>query len=185
MNTHITDIANIFNWESLEDVCLVAHSYGGAPASGALDRIGDRVSSIVWLDAFKLNNGQAVLDVTSDALRRRILDAADKGELSFPPPPKTSVTVVNENDQVFVDSKMTPHPIETCKQPIKLSGGIEKVAKKIYIRLPKYPDLAFDKALAECKGNKSWRTFELSESGHMAMFDVPERLTDLLLQAAY
>ena len=130
-------------------------------------------------------DGQAVLDVTSDALRRRILDAADKGELSFPPPPKTSVTVVNENDQVFVDSKMTPHPIETCKQPIKLSGGIEKVAKKIYIRLPKYPDLAFDKALAECKGNKSWRTFELSESGHMAMFDVPERLTDLLLQAAY
>jgi len=100
MNTHITDIVNIFNWESLEDVCLVAHSYGGAPASGALDRIGDRVSSIVWLDAFKLNNGQAVLDVTSDALRRRILDAADKGELSFPPPPKTSVTVVNENDRV-------------------------------------------------------------------------------------
>jgi hypothetical protein len=30
----------------------VVHSYGGWPGSGALEQIGDRVSSIVWLDAF-------------------------------------------------------------------------------------------------------------------------------------
>ena len=44
-------------------------------------------------------------------------------------------------------------------QPIKLTGAREKIAKKTYIRAPKYPQAAFDKALAECKADKTWKTF--------------------------
>ena len=62
LDTHITDIVNLFKWEDLKDVCLVVHSYGGWPGSGALEQIGDRVSSIVWLDAFKPENGQRGID---------------------------------------------------------------------------------------------------------------------------
>ena len=40
LDTHITDIANLVEWEDLADICLVAHSYAGFPASGALERIG-------------------------------------------------------------------------------------------------------------------------------------------------
>ena len=47
-----------------------------------------------------------------------------------------------------------------------------------------FPQPAFDKALAECKADKSWATFELADTGHMAMLDAPERVTDLVLQAA-
>ena len=83
-----------------------------------------------------------------------------------------------------MDSKLTPHPIGTYLQPIKLSGAREKLAKKTYIRTPKFPQPAFDKALVECKADKSWATFELADTGHMAMLDAPERVTDLLLQAA-
>ena len=184
LDTHITDIVNVINWESLEDICLVAHGYGSAPASGALEHIDNRVSSIVWLDAFKLESGQRVFDVTSDAVRKRIVDTTDKGQLSFPPPPKMSSIVVSEEYQAFVDSKLTPHPIRTYQQAISISGALEKIAKKTYIRIPKYPAPAFDKALDECKADKSWRTFELSESGHMAMLDAPEHLMDLLVQAA-
>src|SRR5712691_4183158 len=53
LDTHIADIVNLFEWEDLTAVCLVAHSYGGWPCSGALEHVLDRVSSIVWLDAFR------------------------------------------------------------------------------------------------------------------------------------
>jgi hypothetical protein len=33
LDTHIADIVNVMKWEDLENVCLVAHSYGGVPAS--------------------------------------------------------------------------------------------------------------------------------------------------------
>ena len=53
LDTHVTDIVNVIKWEDLSNICYVAHSYAGFSASGALDQIGDRVSSIVWLDAFR------------------------------------------------------------------------------------------------------------------------------------
>src|SRR2546429_3122837 len=39
LDTHITDIVNLFKWEELRDACLVVHSYGGWPGSGALEVI--------------------------------------------------------------------------------------------------------------------------------------------------
>ena len=57
-------------WEDLEpDICLVAHSYGGYPASGALERIGNRVSSIVWVDASKPADGQRFFDELTEAAK--------------------------------------------------------------------------------------------------------------------
>src|SRR5262249_10383282 len=39
LDTHITDVVNVFKWEDLKDVCLVVHSYGGWPGSGALEQV--------------------------------------------------------------------------------------------------------------------------------------------------
>src|SRR3954466_2963512 len=80
LDTHITDIVNLFKWEDLKDVCLVAHSYGGWPSSGALEQIGDRVSSIIWVDAFKPENGQRGTDFASDFSRKAMEEAVAKGE---------------------------------------------------------------------------------------------------------
>ena len=43
---------------------------------GALEQIGDRVSSIVWLDAFKPENGQRGFDFASEFSRKALLAAA-------------------------------------------------------------------------------------------------------------
>jgi hypothetical protein len=69
-------------------------------------------------------------------------------------------------------------------QPIKLSGAREKVAKKTYIRATRYQSPGFDKALAACKGDKSWTVVETNAPGHAIMVDTPEWLADQLLQAA-
>src|SRR6476659_1615781 len=66
----------------------------------------------------------------------------------------------------------------------RFPGALQKVAKKTYIRLPKFPQPPFDKALADCKTDKSWTTFELPDIGHMGMLDAPDRVTQLILQGA-
>jgi pimeloyl-ACP methyl ester carboxylesterase len=139
LDTHIADIVNLVKWEDLKDICLVVHSYGGWPGSGALEHIGDRVASIVWLDAFKPENGQRSIDSASEFSRRGLEE----------------VFHVNEKDRAWVDSKTTPQPNGVALQPIKLTGAREKVAKKTYIRAPRYPQPSFDKSFAECKADKS------------------------------
>lgn len=176
LDTHITDIANLVEWEDLSDICLVAHSYAGFPASGALERIGNRVSSIVWVDALKPADGQSFRDAVPFPV--------EDGAISRPAPKALPPTAFNDpKDVAWVLSKVTPQPIGTWLQPIKLSGAREKVAKKTYIRLPKFALAALDKASEECKADKSWTVLENTTSGHSVMIVEPDWLTDVLLKA--
>ena len=185
LDTQITDVVNVVKWEDLRDVCLVAHSFGGWIGSGVLEQIGDRVSSIVWLDAYKPEDGQKPLDLTNEGFRKIVASSLDKGEPSFAPPLRGPIYPiwVNETDADYVIAKLTPQPIGTYLQPIKLSGARDKVAKKTYIRAGKFPNPAFDKALAECKADKSWTTLEV-DCGHIVMLDQPDWLADVLVRAA-
>ena len=62
LDTHITDVVNLIRWEELSDVVLCGHSYGGCVISGVADRIPDRIGSLVYLDAFVLEDGQSLHD---------------------------------------------------------------------------------------------------------------------------
>jgi hypothetical protein len=183
LETHVTDIVNVVKWEDLNNLCYVVHSYGDFPGSGALEQIVERVSSIVWVDAFKPNDGERVVDLILAARRPPILSAFDKGELALEGP-NAEFFLVNENDRALVDAKETPQPIRTFVDPIKLSGAREKVAKKTYIRATRFQSPGFDKALADCKADKSWHVLETDVPGHFIMLDAPEWLSDQLLQAA-
>jgi len=182
LETHIADIANLVRWEDLRNTCLVAHSYAGFPASGALEQIHDRVASIVWLDAFLPEDGQKQIDTASAYGRDSMLKALAKGEFSINPPAPSAFSV-SEKDYAWLGSKMTPHPIGTATQPIRLTGKLQTIAKKTFIRVPRYSQPAFDTALAACRADKSWQTLVNRDSGHDVMVDQPAWLADILMTA--
>ncbi len=182
LSTHITDIVNVLTWEDLKNVCLVLHSYGGWPGSGAIEQALDRIGSVVYLDAFKPENGQRGADYASEFSRKALQAALAKGEAGRAPP-NPAAFHVNEKDRAWVAAKMTPQPNGVVFDPVKLTGAREKVAKKTYIRAPVYKQAAFDKAYAECKADPSWKTFE-TQAGHDVMVDAPEWLADILVQVS-
>ena len=102
LDTHITDIVNVFKWEDLRNVCLVVHSYGGWPGSGAIEQAFDRISSIVWLDAFLPEDGQRGFDFANPQSRAGTLAAIEKGEAGRPAP-KAEFFKVNEKDRAWVE----------------------------------------------------------------------------------
>src|SRR5687768_4282986 len=57
LDTHITDVTNLIAFEDLRDVILVGHSGGGVVATGAADRVPDRLSRVVYLDSAPLPDG--------------------------------------------------------------------------------------------------------------------------------
>jgi pimeloyl-ACP methyl ester carboxylesterase len=181
LDTHIADIVNLFKWEGIADACLAAHSYGGWPCSGALEQIGDRVTSIVWVDAFKPENGWRGADFASGFSKVALEESLAKGEPGRKAPP-SSAFMVNARDQAWVDGLLTAQPNGVAMQPIRLTGARERVAKKTYIRATRYPQPAFDKALAECQADPTWRTHVTTDAGHDIMIDAPEWLAGILLE---
>ncbi|HLZ99458.1 MAG TPA: alpha/beta fold hydrolase, partial [Steroidobacteraceae bacterium] len=63
LSTHITDITNMMRWEDLRQVILVGHSYGGMVVTGVADAVTDRVSALVYLDAFLPTTGKSFHDI--------------------------------------------------------------------------------------------------------------------------
>ena len=90
---------------------------------------------------------------------------------------------MNEADRAWVDSLCVPQPIGTFTSPIVLDGARENIARKTYIRAKGYHNPAFDRALSAVQSDLSWRCYEV-DCGHDVMVDMPDRLTELLLQAA-
>ena len=183
LTTHVADIVNLMRWERLSDVVLCGHSYGGFVISGVAEEMSTVIRSIVFLDAFVPENGDTTLKLISrPALQDAIRAALQRGDLVVPPPPAEGFGV-NEADRQWVDDFCVPQPIATFTSPIALSGARENIARKTYIRAKGYTNQGFDRALATVQADPSWRCYEVP-CGHDVMVDMPERLTELLLQAA-
>ena len=182
LTTHVTDIVNVIKWESLKDIVLVGHSYGGIIISGVAEAMRDAIGSIVFLDAFVPESGDSVAARASQPVRESITAAAEKGEAVMKPV-SAAVFRVNEKDRAWVDAMCTPHPLATLTDKITITGARERIAKKAYIRAKGYPSVPFDGVQERLKADAAWRVYELP-CGHDAMVDMPDRLTEILLEVA-
>jgi pimeloyl-ACP methyl ester carboxylesterase len=63
LETHILDILNVLRFEDVHAAVLVGHSYGGMVITGVVDRVGERVSRLGYLDALVPHDGEALQDL--------------------------------------------------------------------------------------------------------------------------
>ncbi len=182
VSTHVTDVINVIRWEDLSGFVLCGHSYGGLVISGVAEQIGEAIGSIVFLDAFIPENGDAMMMLTGDAVREALKAAIARGDLGVPPR-SAAAFLVNEKDRAWVDGKCVPQPIGTMTEAMVITGAYNRIAKKSYIRAGAYPNPGFDKALARVKADLSWRTYAVP-CGHDVMVDMPERLAEILVEVA-
>jgi len=180
--THVTDVVNHIKWEGLEGVVLCGHSYGGMVVSGVAEQMADKISSIVFLDAFVPQNGEALADLTGAATLDLLRAATERGDIGIPARTAASFNV-NEKDRAWVDAMCVPQPIATFLDKMTLTGARERIARKSYIRALNNANPGFDKAMARAKADPSWRTYEVP-CGHDVMVDMPERLAEILLEVA-
>lgn len=180
--THVTDVVNLMKWEGLSGVVLCGHSYGGMVVSGVAEQMAGKIASIVFLDAFVPDNGEALADLTGSVTLDLLRAATQKGDIGIPARSAASFNV-NEMDRAWVDAMCVPQPIGTMTEKITLTGARERIGKKAYIRASAYPNPGFDTAYARVKADTSWRTYEVP-CGHDVMVDMPERLTEILVEVA-
>jgi pimeloyl-ACP methyl ester carboxylesterase len=182
LTTHITDVVNVLKWEDLTDVVLCGHSYGGFVISGVAEQMAPAIRSIVFLDAFVPHDGESVQDLTAPAVKQAAAAALQRGDIVIPPRAAEAFGV-NEKDRAWVDRLCGGQPIATFTGKIALSGARDRIARKSYIRAKSYANPGFDGALAAAETDSSWRTYGVP-CGHDVMVDMPERLSEILLEVA-
>jgi len=179
LETHIADILGVLTCEELRDVILVGHSYGGMVATGVADRATDRISQLVYLDAFAPRDGQSLLDLQTDEARQRVRDGTQKegGGWRIPPnpaPPDTSAA-----DLAWVNAHRVPQPIKCFEQKIKLTGAVDRLPRTyIYCKISRPGDV-FRQFRERASTEKGWKCIDIDAS-HSPNVTAPEALADIL-----
>ncbi|WP_405616969.1 alpha/beta fold hydrolase [Streptomyces sp. NBC_01508] len=180
--THVRDIVDAVERLDLRDVVLVGHSYSGIPVGQAAERIGDRLTRVVFVDSNVPVDGGSFLSAWPEGRAEVEASIAENG--GFWP-----VVAADQYDgQGLTDEQIarivsgtTPHPGATLTEPARLDGPLDDLPATYVKCLLDWPEPSPD--VAELLKSEHWRLVEM-DTGHWPMFSQPHELARILLRAA-
>jgi pimeloyl-ACP methyl ester carboxylesterase len=170
LDTHIQDVTSVLDAENISDAVLVGHSYGGMVITGAADRTPGRVTALVYLDAMVPGHGDSCWTLVTDQERRWYTDVVDTGHAVRPLP--------------FFDPRATAHPLASLLQPLRLTGDLAHIRRRIYVYAAGWDgESPFTPVYERLRNEPAWTTHALA-GGHNLMRDEPQALAKILLEIA-
>ena len=180
--THVQDIVTEVERRDLRDVVLVGHSYAGIPVGQAAERIGDRLTRVVFLDSAVPADGESFASMWPDGGAEVAAAIAENG--GFWPLVGAAHFdghgLTDEQTARLVDGS-TPHPGASLTEPAALARPLGELPATYVKCVLGDPEPSDD--VAELLTGDRWRLAEL-ETGHWPMFSRPRELAQLLTEIA-
>lgn len=186
----IQSIVDYLTEESLTEVVLVGHSYGGMVITGVADRAPDRIRRLVYWNAFVPNDGESLNDMVPPhyvSLFDQI--HAERGDGSVVLPfPIWREAFINDADLATAQrtyDMLNPHPLRTFSDKIALRvNPAEMTLPKSYINCTE--DTALPHAMPwHPRLSQKLGLFRLVQvpGSHELCFSNPGRLAEAVLVA--
>lgn len=184
LDTMIRDVQAVLEYEELDDVVVVGHSFGAHVALGLADRARDRLRRLVLLDGLVVDPGRAALDVLDPEVAATRVEQARRhdGGLSIPVPPAGAFGLTDPDDLAWVQRRLTPHPLRSYTDPLTLLHPLGNGLDVTYLRCtdPPYPAIAAGLDVVRRAG---WARRDVA-TGHDAMVSGPELVAAELIGRA-
>ena len=171
LETHITDVQNLLEFEDLRDVILVGHSYGGVVITGVAEHAPERIAHLVFVDALIPRDGESVADIMGPVVWAATQARAQTGGEGWRIP-------------AGGEGKDTDHPLKTFTDRLEVKNPAAVALSRTFIYCTDKPPEAAKGGIArnaERARAEGWRYYELP-TGHVPAETMPRELTDLLLE---
>ncbi|MGZ8259755.1 MAG: alpha/beta fold hydrolase [Caldimonas sp.] len=181
---HVEDVLGLLAFEDLRDVVLVGHSYGGMVATGVADRAHERISRLVYLDAFVPRDGQSLADLLAPQQRAATVEAERTIGDGWRIPPNPMPPDTGADDLAWAGPRRLMQPGATFAQTLLLTGAVETLPRAFIYCTRFAPGDVFRKFADRARVEKGWRYDELDAS-HNPHITMPETLAALLHEIAH
>ncbi|UVO54286.1 alpha/beta fold hydrolase [Sphingomonas sp. SUN039] len=186
LSTHVTDVVNLLIFESLRDVILVGHSYGGMVITGVADQAPERIRELVYLDAAHPDDGESLADIAaaSMAFARNSSQTVDGIELVMWPNDEmvAAMGVSAPDDVAMLREKMLPHPWKCFEERLRFTNG-DAMGRIPRTNINCTASLQYSSEADRARQLDGHRNFEI-DTGHDLMMTEPQRVADMLLEIA-
>jgi pimeloyl-ACP methyl ester carboxylesterase len=184
LTTHVQDIAHLIKWHDLFGITLVGHSFGGFIITRVADMMPERVSSLVYLDAFVPENGTRPFNYSPPERTLQIIeDAAKLGGRLVPPPDPSFWGFGSGPDRDYLLQRLTPQPLRCFLEPIELNGAWEQVPNKTFVKATLNHNPTFVDFMTKLEKHPGWRVIKI-DSGHEMMLTHPKQTAKAIAAAA-
>lgn len=184
LDMHIRDVLGVINFERLQDVTLVGHSYAGMIITGVAERAKDRLARMVYVDAFVPNDGQSAMQLLPAAIQSAFREqAATDGEGWRLRGSERQLDLWGLKDgsaRDFVRSKLCDFSLNCFEQPVRLTTNAAAIEHAYIACVAEgYPARAVFQQFADRAKREGWRYHELP-TGHDCHVEAPEEFSRLL-----
>jgi pimeloyl-ACP methyl ester carboxylesterase len=173
LSTHIADVLNVLEYERLERVVLVGHSYGGMVVTGVADRAPARIAPLVYLDAFVPQDGQALVDFLPEGMRQRL----PRDDWRVPALPPEAQGMTDPVEIAWGQGRRGPQPLGTFTEKLSLKGNYR--GPRRYILCSGYSPSTFRQFGERLRNDPAWRYDELP-THHYPQVSMPRETAQLL-----
>jgi pimeloyl-ACP methyl ester carboxylesterase len=186
LENHVKDVLGVLEFEDLQDVILVGHSYGGMIITSVAEHAAERLSSLVYVDAFVPRDGQTAFECFPPWLADALIQQADQHGDGWRLPgfeARLDLWALKDGpDRDFVRTKLCDFPMSCFKSPAKLPTQAATRLNRAFIackaegyRLGE----VFEQFAAQAR-NEGWRYIELP-TGHDCHVEMADECISFLL----
>ena len=181
IQTHVDELKALVDWEDLDDMVLLAHSYGGFAATALADAIPERFRAIVYLDSFVAEDGDTPFHLVPRP-ESLVVDTAGDDGLTMKLRPGDAMSRDIDHERRVAGYEIV-HPVGTMMQRIRLSGRYKEIPKKAYILAVGADGNSqaphFQRYHQAATQHPEWDAYTLS-GGHNLMLDDPDGVAAIL-----
>ncbi|MGC5561810.1 alpha/beta fold hydrolase [Streptomyces sp. FR-108] len=188
LTTHTEDVVDLILDHDLNDVVLVGHSYAGMVISGVANRVPERISRLVYLDAMVPTHGENAIDVMP--LTQVMIDGAagNAQPWRIPPLPEFAAPiglfgVTDPDDIAWLKGTLTDESVLCFRQPVEMDNPAQAAVPRTHILcVGNAPEGVTRRPVPELQPNGEPSHVLTLDTGHDAMITRPAELTALLLE---
>ena len=194
LETFITDIASVIEFEDLAKITLVGHSFGGMIITAIADRMPERIRRLVYLDAAVPFDGHSMIggpDLPQDRVAKTVAGlralTAD-GEWMRPIPLDVlGLAEASPELRASVTRKLTEHPLSSWTDVLHFrNGGPKCPCTYLWCNAPAMKSTSFPVHYENAKAGfygADWTTRTVA-TGHEAMLTAVDETASLIAEAA-
>jgi pimeloyl-ACP methyl ester carboxylesterase len=177
LETHIQDLLGVIKFEELDDIVLLAHSYGGMVGTGVADRVPERIRRLIYLDAFVPRDGQSLFDLSAEGMREQFRQGLAAGD-GWRVPPMPIPADTSPADKQWIERFRMPQPLHCFDTPLQLQRGDTRIPRSYIYARKAAPGDPF-RQFADRAQREGWEYREIDAS-HSSQITAPEALATLL-----
>ncbi|WP_329242427.1 alpha/beta hydrolase [Streptomyces sp. NBC_01478] len=178
LSVHAREIAELLEFERVEDAILVGHSYGGMVVTGAAALAPERVGQVVYADAFAPVTGESAFTMLP-WLEPAFAESPGPAEWEVAPL-DPGLLGADDDGVAWLSGRLTPMPRFTHEEP--LGPGSEDVLADRTVTYIYCADQALFTDIAASAEKRGFGVVALSEVTHVGLLTNPHVLERELLK---